>query len=222
MWPARQQLSNILLVTAVAVLAFGLGLSVGQAKTNISTTEQAAKLVKEANHGTSHAVPATVKPTAVSTASYTVAPSAPRYLSIPKLGVNKARVLSLGKTSTGAIATPDNVYDTGWYNGSVSPGQAGAALIDGHVSSWTTKGVFYGLSSLRSGDALQLERGDGTVFSYHVVKAQTYDANSVNMRAALSPIDAAHPGLNLISCSGTVAPGTNEFNQRVIVFAAQD
>jgi sortase (surface protein transpeptidase) len=94
-------------------------------------------------------------------------------------------------------------------------------LIDGHISSWTARGVFYGLKELKPGDALQIVRGDGVIFNYLVVKSQTYPASNVDMAAALTPVTPGTPGLNLISCSGDVIPGTSNFNERIVVFAAQ-
>jgi hypothetical protein len=39
------------------------------------------------------------------------------------------------------------------------------------------------------------------------------------MTAAITPIVPGTSGLNIISCYGKVIPGTNEFDQRIIVFA---
>jgi hypothetical protein len=94
-------------------------------------------------------------------------------------------------------------------------------LIDGHVSSWTSHGIFYGLKTLVAGDTIQIERGDGAILAYKVVKSQTYTTSKVDMAAALTPINPRKPGLNLITCTGNVMAGTNEFNQRVVVFAEQ-
>jgi sortase (surface protein transpeptidase) len=155
------------------------------------------------------------------TDDYIVDPNLPRYLIIPKLGVN-ARVLSVGVDSKGALETPNNIYDTAWYDQSALPGQPGAMLIDGHISSWTAHGVFYGLKTLSAGDIIKIQRGDGVIFSYQVIKTQIYNFSNVDMAAAMSSIDPAKAGLNLISCTGDVIPGTNEFNERIIVFATQN
>ncbi len=162
----------------------------------------------------------TVKPTPKTVAAYSVAPSLPKYLKIPSLGVN-ARVFAVGLDGSGAIGTPHDVFDTAWYTGSAKPGQPGAMLIDGHISSWTSPGVFYHLTSLKAGSAVQVVRGDDTVFNYSVVKTVIYPANKVNMDAALSPVTPGKNGLNLISCTGDVISGTSEFNERVVVFTEQ-
>lgn len=187
---------------------------------------QANKLTAQVNSAvtssknSSSSPPSTVKPTPNTIASFIVAPNLPRYLNIPKLGVH-ARVFSVGLTRSGSLETPHNIYDTDWYDESSLPGQPGAMLIDGHVSSWTAHGVFYGIKTLLPGDLLQIVRGDGQIFNYKVVKTQIYNANNVNMAAALSSIIPGKPGLNLITCTGDVIPGTNDFNERVVVYSIQ-
>jgi hypothetical protein len=208
---------------AIAVVMIGLGTYatfVGW-HTNHIVQVQATKLTQQANKATTGqntTALSTVKPTQAVVASYIVAPNLPRYLIIPKLGVY-SRVISVGVTATGALGTPNNVYDTAWYNESAGPGQSGAMLMDGHVSSWTVPGVFYAIKTLVAGDAIEVERGDGTTFTYKVVSSQVYSSKSVNMTAAMTAIVPGQPGLNLISCTGDVIPGTSEFNERIIVFA---
>lgn len=215
-------------LAGMAMLVFGLGLVValGGWRTNHQVQAQVQRLVQSTASTTTKpqsapvVVPGTVAPAPAAVTSYTVAPNLPRYLTIPSLGVH-ARILSVGITAQGALQTPSNVYDTAWYNESAQPGQPGAMLIDGHVSSWTTHGVFYGLKGLKPGDRVQVERGDGTTFTYKVVKSQVYDAGNVDMAAALTPVTPGVPGLNLITCDGQVKAGTSEFNQRIVVFTEQ-
>lgn len=164
--------------------------------------------------------PSTTPVSADEFANYHVPPNQPRYIFIPRLKV-RAIVLSLGTTASNQVESPPNVHQTGWYNRSGLPGQPGAMLIDGHVSSWTARGVFYGLKTLVKGDIIQIERGDGARFTYKVVASRTYNAKKVDMAAALRPVTPGKPGLNLITCTGQVAAGTSEFNQRVVVFAVQ-
>lgn len=211
-------LPNILIAVAIGLLIVGIVTSLDVWGSNMAAAQQAAKLVNQANHGLNHSAPSTIKPSVSTVADYVVAPSLPRYLIIPKLGVD-AQILPVGVNDQGALETPDNVFNTAWYDESAQPGQLGTMLIDGHISSWTTKGVFYGLNTLQPGDAIEVQAGDGAVFSYEVVKTQIYDANNVNMVAAMASINPAKPGLNLISCTGDVIPGTSEFNERIIVFA---
>lgn len=215
---------------SIIVIGLGLYLSLISWQNDQAVKTQAAKLTAAANKaattgsGTSSTnnspVISTVKPSAKAVAAYAVAPNYPKYLKIPSIGVDSI-VGQTGLTSSGALGTPSNVFYTDWYTGSALPGQPGATLIDGHVSSWTSHGVFYNLHLLKAGDAIQIVRGDNSVVNYQVVSTQTYNSNNVNMQAAITPVVPGVSGLNLITCTGQVIKGTSEFNERIIVFAKQ-
>ncbi|HSW65644.1 MAG TPA: class F sortase [Bacillota bacterium] len=213
-------------VAGMAAVIFGIGLfvSVQGWKTNhqavAAVTHLAQSVATQTASADTATVPSTAQPSTNDLSSYNVAPDKPRYITIDKIGVH-ARVLSLGLTADGALAVPGNVFDAGWYNRSSLPGQPGAMVIDGHVSSWTTNGVFYDLKKLAAGDTLSIERGDGQKFTYKVVRTVLYDAESVDMQALTQAITAGKPGLNLITCAGKVKPGTSEFTQRLAVFTEQ-
>ena len=211
------KISLILYFLAAIILLFGIGMSINQYLTNRRNDKQAQHYVDLANAGRPSPAPATIKPSTDDINKYQVAPNMPRYLIIPSLNVF-ARVRSVGVDKTGAIGTPTNVFDTAWYNQSSLPGQSGAALIDGHVSSWKTNGVFYGIKNIKPGELVKVQRGDGKVFTFSVVKNQVYPYDSVDMTALLAPIVPGVPGLNLITCTGKIIHGTNEFNQRMVVF----
>lgn len=236
----RQYSKMQLAMMAMGTFIFITGLSVSAMtlRTNHNAAAQVAALAKSTenapattdaaaavspgtgNTGGATTAPSTVRPSTHVVSSYAVGPTMPRYLDIPKLGVH-ARVLSLGILNNGALATPNNVFDVGWYNESSLPGQPGVTLIDGHVSSWTAHGVFYGIKTLAAGDQIQIERGDGQVITYQVVSHQIYDHNNMDMHTALQPVDPTTTGLNLITCTGDVIPGTSEFNERILVQAKQ-
>jgi sortase (surface protein transpeptidase) len=163
--------------------------------------------------------PSTAPITADTLRSYHVAPDAARYIRIGKLGV-LARVLQVGTTKSGALATPNNVFDAAWYKDSAKPGEPGATLIDGHVSSWTTNGVFYGIKGLAAGDNIEIERGDGKQLEYTVVKTVTYPVDSVDMTSLMKPVTAGKSGLNLITCGGKYDSKSGEFTQRIAVYAS--
>ena len=164
--------------------------------------------------------PSSVKPSAKVVASYTVAPDLPKYIAIPAIKLAPARVIRLGRLASGEITTPGNIYDTGWYEDSAKPGQAGAMFIFGHVSSWTANGVFHDLKKLQPGDKITITRGDDKQFTYQVVSTKIYPYNQVDMHAVLSPISAGKPGLNLMTCTGELIKGTSEFNERLVVFTS--
>ena len=164
--------------------------------------------------------PAIEQPTPMEVQGYTVPSKQPRYLYLDE-GKAAIRIMPLGVTSRNRLQSPANVHDVGWYKKSSLPGEPGAMIIDGHVSSWTTKGVFYDLEAYKIGDRFQLERGDGKRFTYEVQQIKIYEASSVDMGLVQKPINSSAPGLNLITCTGKVIEGTSEFSHRLVVFTKQ-
>lgn len=163
--------------------------------------------------------PSSTKPSKHAIDAYRVAPDVPKYIEIPTIHVATTRTIQLGLMKNNEIAVPDNVYDAGWYKASAKPGKNGAMFIFGHVSSWQAKGVFYNLKKLQPGDKVYITRGDNRQFTYRVLSKKMYDHTKVDMRTVLAPIEPGKPGLNLMTCAGHVIKGTNEFSERLVVFA---
>ena len=135
---------------------------------------------------------------------YTVAADRPRYLSIEKLGITNARVLAMGINSKGEMATPNNIFDVGWYEGSGKPGQGGTMIIDGHNGGPNVYGVFKKLPDLVTGDIIKIERGDGAIFNYKVVENVTValaESDDYMIKAAKSP-EKNRESITLITCTG--------------------
>lgn len=135
---------------------------------------------------------------------YVVAPDRPRYLSISKLGINKARILPMGVNASGELDTPQNIFDVGWYEASGKPGQGGTMVIDGHNGGPHVLGVFKNLPNLEEGDIVTVERGDGIIYDYAVVENVTVsldEADAYMATAAKSPRHGEE-SITLISCTG--------------------
>lgn len=150
-------------------------------------------------------------------AKYKVAADLPRVISIEKLGV-KARVLQMSVNSDGSMQSPVNIFDAGWYTGSVKPGQLGASIIIGHASGTTSGGVFNKLETLNAGDTISVERGDGKILRYQVVKKQTVKLSDVDMNSFIRPADGVSEGLNLMTCAGEWIKNSQTRNSRVMIF----
>ncbi len=144
------------------------------------------------------------KPDEQAVVEYTVPADHPRYLTISKLRINKARVISVGINQQGQLGTPRNIFDVGWYDSSAKPGQNGTMLIDGHNGGPHVHGVFKELPKLAAGDIIVVERGDGLVFKYSVVENKTValdEADKYMSTAMKSPV-AGKQSLTLITCTG--------------------
>lgn len=157
-------------------------------------------------------------------AEHNVAPSEPRYLSIPSLGIEQARVFGVGiDKKTGALDVPKNLSDTAWYTASATPGSGGAILVDGHNGGITRDGVFAKLSTLKVGDSIELERGDGKRFRYEVRENKSVpldEANASGMKRMMESIEPGKETLNIITCDGRWVPRLKQFDHRIMLRAA--
>ncbi|MBR3253583.1 class F sortase [Candidatus Saccharibacteria bacterium] len=145
-----------------------------------------------------------VKPTEEEVTEYIVAPDRPRYLTVEKLGINKARIIPMGVNVNGELATPNNIFDVGWYDASGLPGMGGTMIIDGHNGGPHVHGVFKDLPDLAEGDLIVVERGDGVVFKYRVVENKSVllsESDAYMSTAARSP-ESGKESVTLISCTG--------------------
>jgi len=223
---AKPQLNRSFALNSMAAIVFLMGISASimgfqtnsAAQAQISNINKKSATSQSSTNSDGDTPPSTKPISASAMAAYTVPADQARYIRIPKLHVN-ARVLKVGVTKDGALATPSNVFDAAWYSNSAKPGQPGATLIDGHVSSWTTNGVFYGIKNLKAGDSIEIEKGDGTKLEYSVVKTTAYPADNVDMQALMQPVTAGKSGLNLITCGGKYDSKSGEFTERIAVFA---
>lgn len=209
----------VVLFICGAVVA-GLGLRTNQEVTAQVKSISTAQATPDEDGGISGGMPVEGG-NAPSVADYKVQATYPRVIRIPKTST-EARVLALGIGAAGALKTPGNIFDTGWYKDSSKPGEAGAMVVAGHVSGPTQNGVFKKLGTLAIGDTVEIERGDGEKFNYTVVNIKEYDINKVDMPAVLTTSVAGKIGLNLITCAGKFIAKTNSYEKRLVVFATQN
>ncbi|CAN5708840.1 hypothetical protein BH23PAT2_BH23PAT2_02810 [soil metagenome] len=215
--------SQYRLLTAAAVIVFILGVaaSINTFLINRQTKQQVTALsggqdgiLQEGD------TPDESEPDKNSSNDYRVAPDMPRFIRILKIGI-ESRVLQMGVSDKNQLLAPSSIYDTGWYTGSAKPGETGVALIDGHVSGPTRPGVFKQLGSLNAGDRIEIERGDGKIIKYEVVRKQSYPYEETDMAAALRSIEPGRNGLNLITCDGRFNVEANNYDNRLIVFTVE-
>lgn len=149
----------------------------------------------------------------------------PRYISIPSLGVEDARVMSVGVTANNLLDAPKNISDVAWYDKSAKPGAGySAVLINGHNGGITRNGVFANLGSLEMGTEIIIERGDGEEFTYQVVENKSMslkEVNSTGMKMMMESADETKEGLNLITCDGKWVPQYQQFDRRIMLRAVR-
>lgn len=158
---------------------------------------------------------------------WTVPASHPRYISIPKLGIENARIVQLGIIKkTGQLDAPISIHDAGWYNGSALPGKGGAMLMDGHNGGPNFGGIFEKLRELKNGDEIIIERGDGKKLTYVVKDNRDMNVKDINdpsnkwgMATMTNSIEAGKEGLNIITCVGQWDERSQTFNERTMLRA---
>lgn len=163
----------------------------------------------------------TVNEAAVSQAdidAYAVSDDQPRLLRISKLGI-VARIYPVQANFNGEPIAAPGIYDVGWLENSVTPGEAGAALFNGSSAVATKSGIFGQLNNLTVGDTVVVEMGDGVTQTFKVVSSKQYDADKVDMKRVTASAIAGRPGLNLLTDTGRFNVRTNSYEQRTVVFA---
>ena len=144
-------------------------------------------------------------------------PPPPGRLVVPRIGVN-AQVLGVGLAKDGSMAVTSQSYTVGWYNRGPAPGDAGDAVMTGHLDWYdTSRAVFYNLKNLRAGDGIEVQRLDGVTKNFRVTSVITvaYNASVPGLFVTGGP-----SRLSLITCAGAWDARSGQYLQRVIVDAA--
>jgi Sortase domain len=148
--------------------------------------------------------------------------SLPVTVAIPAIQV-RARIIPLGLDPSGSVAVPslNTPFLTSWYDRGSAPGQAGPAVLFGHVDSAKVgPAVFYRLGDLRPGDLVYVTRRDGRTAIFRVSAVAMYSERNFPSGEVygFSP----HPTLRLVTCGGAYDDGTHLYLDRIIAFAVYE
>lgn len=141
----------------------------------------------------------------------------PARLKIPAINVN-ALVEQVGLTPDGAMDVPKKWEDVGWYSLGARPGEAGSAVIDGHLDSDVAPAVFWRLGQLKPGDHVYVLRSDNTQLDFVVQRRKSYAYNDASALPVIFGA-ATTSNLNLITCDGAWDRFTKNYSNRLVVFA---
>jgi Sortase domain len=145
--------------------------------------------------------------------------SMPVSVTIPAIGV-QSRLLHLGLNSDGTIQVPSlatSADEAAWYKNSVTPGQAGTAVIEGHVDSYQGPAVFFRLGALRPGNQIDVTLADGITAVFRVTGVREYAKGNFPVKEIYGPADYA--ALRVITCGGDFDTATGHYLSSVVVFA---
>jgi hypothetical protein len=146
--------------------------------------------------------------------------SVPVSVSIPAIGV-QSPLLYLGLNQNGTIQVPDlatSADEAAWYKYSVTPGQRGTSVIEGHVDSDLGPAVFYRLGALRPGEHIDVRLADGITAVFTITGVREYAKDEFPTKMVYGPTNYA--SLRLVTCGGTFDFDTGHYLSSVVVFAS--
>ncbi|MDW2886748.1 class F sortase [Exiguobacterium artemiae] len=143
----------------------------------------------------------------------------PKTLAIGKLDV-KTNVEQVGLDKKGAMGTPKNEQQVGWYKLGPRPGDVGNAVIDGHTDTKTGPAVFYQLHELKKGDKIEIKDESGRNLVFRVKKLVEYGHLDAPLEKIFGASDRRN--LNLITCIGTYDENEGTYDNRLVVFTELD
>jgi hypothetical protein len=197
---------------ALAVIVIVAGIGLGYLRYGMAHEPDPSTIVPP---GVSTSTPVLTKP---SSTPVGLPASAPVRIIIPAIEVN-APVVGVGDPG-GVVGVPplSDHNLAGWFAGSVTPGQNGPSLIDGHVDSVTGPSVFFSIKNLKPGDVIKVLRKDGSTVQFRVTWLQSVSKTIFPWKAVLGP--TGYPALRLVTCGGPFDYLTGHYVDNIIVYAS--
>ncbi len=138
----------------------------------------------------------------------------PRRLLIPRINLDAA-VESVGVDGAGRMGTPASIQNVGWYRYGARPGDAGDAVLDGHLDWYSGPAVFGDLHAVAVGDEVTVvsEAGRAT-FRVDGVSVHRYTETVPGLFTTEGPAT-----LSLITCTGGWDARLQTYLERLVVHA---
>ncbi len=142
----------------------------------------------------------------------------PKRIRIPSIGL-KAKLVKVDVDRHGYVEVPPyrRRHVAGWFDRSSSPGEAGAAVIVGHVDTKTGPSVFFRLKQVRQGDKILVDRKDHVTVVFRVNKIKRVAKARFPSKKVYG--DVSYPALRVITCGGVFSRKSGHYLDNVIVFA---
>jgi hypothetical protein len=146
--------------------------------------------------------------------------SFPLSVEIPAISVHSV-LLRLGVKPDGAMQVPPlqrSPSAAGWFKYSVTPGQIGTSVIEGHVDSDRGPAVFFRLGALRPGNIVRVRLADGVTAVFRVTGVRRYLKSRFPAKTVYHRTRFA--ALRLITCGGAFDYATGQYLSSTVVFAS--
>ncbi len=213
---------SVVIVTYVAV---GFLLAVGGAPEPADSRE-AAPLAAEQTTSTSTTTVPVVE--AVTTTTVVTVPWAsarlaegessgpiPVSVDIPSIEVSAEVVASGLDEESGQMEIPATAAQVGWYRFGPRPGEAGSAVLAGHVDmAGQGPGAFFHLDRLVAGDEVEVHLSDGTIQRFEVLETVRIPKDELDVEAIFSR--QGGPRLTLVTCGGAFNHTERSYDDNVV------
>jgi LPXTG-site transpeptidase (sortase) family protein len=147
----------------------------------------------------------------------TVAP--PARVRIPAIDLVTPPLQQLGRVPADkSIALPTQPERAGWFKDGPRPGQAGPAVIIGHVDWNHGPAVFFRLREMKPGEAVYVDRVDGSTQEFRVTAVRQVAKSDFPTDDVYAP--DLQSSLRLITCGGQFDYQAHNYLDNVIVFAS--
>ncbi|MET9545982.1 class F sortase [Streptomyces sp. NPDC006627] len=144
-------------------------------------------------------------------------PSEPTGLRIPAAGVDTSSMLRLGLDADRELRVPpvEEAAEPGWWTGSVTPGEKGAAVIVAHYDTVNGPALMRDVARIGVGDAVEVPRADGGTARFEVREIQQVDKDDFPTHKVYGA--TGRPELRLVTCGGPIVGGHRSDN--IILYA---
>jgi sortase (surface protein transpeptidase) len=143
--------------------------------------------------------------------------AAPVKLVVPALGVD-AEIVPVGYRN-GEMDVPPSAGLVAWYEHGPAPGEAGSAVLAGHVAWNGRRGVFWDLRDLPPGAEFEVRFDDDSVRRFRAVTLTSFGKTELPGDEIFRR--TGEPELTLITCGGAFNPSIGRYEDNVVVTAIE-
>jgi hypothetical protein len=142
--------------------------------------------------------------------------AAPVRLQVPSVGMDTT-LTGIDLDAAGALVPPPSDALAGWYRQGPAPGDPGPAVLTGHVDSADGPAVFFHLRDVAVGDAILVDRADGTTVRFTVTRVARYPKGAFPAAEVYGPTPDAE--LRLITCGGVFDRAARSYTDNLVLYA---
>ncbi|MFF0145459.1 LPXTG-site transpeptidase (sortase) family protein [Amycolatopsis sulphurea] len=156
-------------------------------------------------------------PEAAPAAAASLVKSEPVSIDVPSIDAHSSLVpLGLNEDKTVQVPPVDQPLQAGWYRFGPTPGEAGPAVVLGHIDGNHQKGIFWRLHEMKKGDQVVVGRKDGSKATFTVTKVDQIAKKTFPTEAVYGNTSDAQ--IRLITCGGTFDPEKHSYLDNIIVY----